>query len=139
MDDEPAFVSVETYLPCVGYYDPGVYLYDLEIWPEPDIGSGFCFQNALGEIDILPDDTTVLCGEPVDYYAEGTWSNAQVFPVDSHPEITWSSNFGDEGYHNVLVEIRERTATDIEASDLMAVLVERKTDDEILCIRMDDK
>ncbi|MCW4011629.1 MAG: hypothetical protein NWF07_01415, partial [Candidatus Bathyarchaeota archaeon] len=122
--EEPAFVALETMPECIGYYDPGLYLYDVEVWPDPDLGKGYCVQHNIVELELTPEDAGVMCGGTVDYDAYGSFDDAQVFPMDNHPGLTWTTIPSDEGYHDILVEVRERTTTDIEASDLVAVFVE---------------
>jgi hypothetical protein len=134
IDEDPAFVSIETHGDCIGYYDTGIWLYESGYWPDDDLGLGYCFQHyyADGE-QIVPDvDAALYCEE------SGFDDTMYTFYIDDvateTPETSipweWTPTFGEEGYHNVLVELRERSTTDIGASDLVAVFVERMIDPE---------
>ena len=130
--EEPAFVTLETMSDCIGYYDVGSYLEDAGYWPDDDLGYGYCFNWFLDGVQTNPDpDMERFCEESG--YDDSLYYSF-IDDLETAPETPvpweWTPTFGDEGYHNVLVEIRERTATDIEASDLVAVLVDRKTDDD---------
>jgi len=124
IDEEPAYISLETGPECIGYYDPGIYLFDEGYWPDDDLGYGYCFQWFYDSDEPMPDDLIQFCEESG--YDDSMYS----FYIDEltgeTPAWQWTPSFGDEGYHDILVEVRERTSTDIEASDMIAVLVERK-------------
>ena len=128
--EEPAFVALETMPDCIGYYDVGLYLYDEGYWPVDDLGYIYCLETFYsdGVISETEMETiAVSCGED---YPESVLVYCECLATlgDGKP-WEWTSNFGDEGYHDIVVEVRERTTTDIGASDLVAVFVERLIED----------
>lgn len=115
-----------------GYYDIGMYLEDAGYWPDDALGYGYCFQWFNNGDQIIPDPNMEKFCEESEFedtmYRFYIDDVATETPEDDVP-WEWTPTFGEEGYHNVLVELRERSTTDIGASDLVAVFVERLIED----------
>ena len=134
-----------------GYYDFGKILCEEEqVWHVADYTDGYCFRWFFDgvQLELDPGDQ-VFCEEVVDptyepYQidfleeialsgtVEVTDPDLYEFTLDE-PALgiepgewywTWEPAFGDEGYHDILVEVRERSTTDIGASDMIAVFVD---------------
>ena len=114
-----------------GYYDVGMYLEDAGYWPDDDLGYGYCFQWFYDGVEVLPDPDMVKFCEESGYDDSLYYSFIDDLETaqDTSVPWEWTPTFGDEGYHDVLVEVRERTTTDIGASDLVSVFVERLIED----------
>jgi len=129
--EEPAFVAIETMPDCIGYYDVGIYLEDAGYWPDDDLGYGYCFNWFFDGVQTTLDpDMEKFCEESG--YDDSLYYSF-IDDLETAPETSvpweWTPTFGDEGYHDVIVEVRERTSTDIGASDLVSVFVERLIED----------
>ena len=127
IDVEPTYVATYPEGQVEAFYDLGLYLYDEGYWPDDDFGYIYCLETFYsdGVISETEAETiAVSCGED---YPESVLVDCECLASlgDGKP-WEWTSNFGDEGYHNIEVEIRERQTTDIGASDIIAVYVERK-------------
>lgn len=136
IDTEPVDPNLDAYLeePDQGYYDFSKILCEVEnLWYVADYTEGYCFRWFLDEQDMSPDEA-IFCAEEVDptyeYYQidfledlalSGTIEVAnpdkfELIPYDTPLGIelrewywTWEPTFSDEDYHDILVEVRERT------------------------------
>lgn len=95
-----------------GYYDVGMYLEDAGYWPDDDLGYGYCFQWFNNGVQNLPDPDMEKFCEESGYNDSLYYRFIDDLESESQEVLVpweWTPTFGDEGYHNVEVELRERT------------------------------
>lgn len=140
--------DIEAYIedPEKGWYDFGIIMEEAEIWPSPDYGDGYCFRWFYDGEQIVPSpEELVFCEEEVDpnyepyqiEFLEDSVLSGDITMDDTvyyrffsdEPLLgieeetwpwTWEPAYDDESPHKLYVEVRERTDTDIGATDMWA-------------------
>ncbi len=114
------------------YYDLSAFVEETEDWPSSDYSDGYCFRWFYDGEQVAPDpNDEIFCEEVVDpiyneYQLDFLFNKIEV----EIPEVTlysftpeepvlgiepgewwwtWEPATGDEGYHEIYVEVRERT------------------------------